>query len=114
MPTFFKFNNSVVSGVQWVRRDNTKPANTPTFKAGVEIIITFMRLSKQNFTFDGSWFGHPGPGLIDLYAGTPRLREALLKWSKLDGHDATDKVVQEFAEEARAFAKFREPFLLYM
>lgn len=41
------------------------------FAAGVQILVGLKSLASPSeaFVWDGSWFGHPGTELIDMYAG---------------------------------------------
>ena len=84
-PTFSKYNNTVVSAVQWLheRVDLKIPSNgygsslgdapsSSVFDAAVKVLIQMKALSSppEAFVWDGSWFGHPGTELVDMYAGT--------------------------------------------
>ena len=71
------------------------------------MLASLQILGKADFAWDGSWFGQPGPELIDRYAGTPRLRQLL------DAGTPPDDVADAFVAEAAAFERARAPFLLY-
>jgi len=75
-PTWFKYNNTVVSGVQWLLQRtlyNTESKGKEMemiqspFLNGVRILCAFRDLSipRSAFQWDGVWFGHPGTELID-------------------------------------------------
>lgn len=102
-PTFSKYNNSVVAGVQWVddRLDST-------FMTALNLIITAKDLSPDGaFQWDGSWFGHPGTELIDEYMGTPRIREMID--DRASPQDVYDACVRS---DLKNFLVFRDEFLL--
>ena len=105
IPTFQKYNATVVAGVQWARR---APAPRFALRAAAEILTTIKSLSQEGkFAWDGSWFGTPGTELFDLYAGTPALRRAI------DNGDAPTDIVAAFEAETQAFEARRKQFLLY-
>jgi len=95
-PTFSKYNNTAVPAAQWLheRVDLQTPSNghaaecwsevagsrdtqcsalpaSSLFEAGVVVLVGLKGLSvpPDAFAWDGSWFGHPGSELIDMYAG---------------------------------------------
>lgn len=84
IPTWNKYNNTVVPGVQWLvdrtlSVENSDPSSSSSshsgsidalrspFASGVQILCAFRDLAnpKESFQWDGSWFGHPGTELID-------------------------------------------------
>eukprot|EP00466_Bigelowiella_natans_P000836 jgi/Bigna1/74516/fgenesh1_pg.29_\ len=110
-PTFFKYNGTIVPGVQWVQRPGEGDKILgPSFAMAIEILKSMQRLDvKGGFEFDGSWFGTPGPRLFDLYAGTSRLREFLEDEKDIP----TSEIVHKFEFEAKQFEQFRQAYLLY-
>jgi len=110
-PTWFKYNGTVVGGVQWARlaSQSSPPASPPrVFGCGMAILAEMRRAGGKGFEFDGKWFNQPGSGLVDKYAGTPRLREAIEQ-----GRTGV-QVAALFEKEASVFAaETRTPFLLY-
>ena len=106
IPTWFKYNGSVVGGVQWID-SSSSPAS---FAVTSELVLILMRSSNESFRWDGSWFGWgDNTTLIDLYSGTSRFREALL----LDGVTGDD-VAKLFQDESDTFRDVtRLQFLLY-
>jgi hypothetical protein len=110
-PTFSKYNNTAVPGVQWLHErvglqtpsngggcssrsssgsssssgrsstsssstsSTTTPPPSSVFAAGVQVLVGLRALSSppEAFVWDGSWFGHPGSELIDMYAGKGRV-----------------------------------------
>mmetsp|Transcript_10895 Transcript_10895/g.20716 ORF Transcript_10895/g.20716 Transcript_10895/m.20716 type:complete len:415 (-) Transcript_10895:21-1265(-) len=102
-PTFFKYNKTVVQGVQWV-----ETRSSVNFLAATKILVRLKALSPAaNFSWDGSWFGHPGKQLIDHYAGTPVFREMIDM-----GMDA-ESIYRHFSNEISQFDQTRKRFLLY-
>jgi uncharacterized protein YbbC (DUF1343 family) len=100
-PTFFKYNNSICNGVQWIRGESN-------FLAGLRVLITTKTLSPPGaFLWDGSWFGHPGTELIDEYMGTYFVREMI------DDGWSAERINMYFAEDVERFTKARSPYLLY-
>jgi uncharacterized protein YbbC (DUF1343 family) len=106
-PTFSKYNGTVCNGVQWI--GSRSPYGDDYFYQAVAILQVLMRESGDEFVWDGSWFGHPGTKLIDEYAGTPLLREALDKGSELSARQIADM----FVPDQLQFRESRKPFLLY-
>ena len=106
IPTWFKYNGSVVGCVQWID-SSCSPAS---FAVTSELVLILMRSSNESFRWDGSWFGWgDNTTLIDLYSGTSRFREALL----LDGVTGDD-VAKLFQDESDTFRDVtRLQFLLY-
>ena len=103
VPTWWKFNSSDCGGVQLVR-----PCRSELFGHSVELLAALRDASTtRSISWDGSWFGTPGPRLIDEYAGTPRLRVAL------DSGASSERIREIFSSETRDFEKERKPFLLY-
>ena len=103
VPTWWKFNGTSCGGVQLVR-----PPRAALFAEAVDLLVALRDASASHqILWDGSWFGQPGPVLVDRYAGTTALREALSA-----GADA-ETIKASFAAEARAFEKHRRRFLLY-
>jgi uncharacterized protein YbbC (DUF1343 family) len=101
-PTFSKYNGTDCAGVQWVRDV------APLFAAAAQVLVALRDLSPPGaFQWDGSWFGHPGPELIDEYAGTPALREMV------DSGATAAEISDAFAGDAKAFRETRAAFLLY-
>ena len=98
-PSWWKYNNSVCDGVQYVRPDRAR-----LFADGVALLGA---LRAFGFEWDGSWLGQPGPQLVDKYAGTPRLREML------DAGRPAAEVSAAFEAEASRFEQSRRPYLLY-
>lgn len=129
-PTFSKYNNTVVPGIQWLtsqRRDDascafsdteseTNRSSTDTamdrtpFLTATVILRNFMELAEPRdaFAWDGSWFGHPGTELIDEYAGTPLYREMLENMSL-----SPETIYAYFVPQSEEFRRFRQPYLLY-
>lgn len=105
-PTFFKFNNTVVNGTQFFPE---RQSSFAFFSTATHILVALKELSipSSSFVWDGSWFGHPGPVLIDWYAGTPQFREMLMR-----GQSA-DEIIDYFAADATSFLEGRKPYLLY-
>jgi len=107
IPTWFKYNGTVVGGVEWMNDDD----NDSSFAKASELLITLMRSSKNGkFRWDGSWFGWGSNStLIDLYAGTARYRNALMR----EGATGVE-VSNLFRNESDYFASVtRVPYLLY-
>ena len=103
VPMWWKFNGTDCGGVQLVR-----PPRQRLFGAAVELLVALRDASPSGqIAWDGSWFGTPGPQLVDEYAGTPRLRELLA------AGEAAKDIQQAFEEEAQAFERTRRRFLLY-
>lgn len=102
-PTFFKYSQQVVQAVQWVRL----PPSGKMFPAAVRLLSELRDLAGGQFAWDGSWFGTPGSRLIDLYAGTPILREML------DARAPAKNIDDFFNRQAELFRRAREPYLLY-
>ena len=118
-PTFSKYNNTVVPGVQWLspqqysqsNSDNTpgftstKPFYTATF-----ILRTILSLAQPNdaFQWDGSWFNHPGTELIDDYVGNTLYREFIHNYTM-----TVEDIYNYFASESEKFKEMRVPYLLY-
>eukprot|EP00939_MAST-03C_sp_MAST-3C-sp1_P004395 g4395.t1 len=120
IPTFFKYNNTVVGGVQWTSRASTDErihsmiARTATFPRAAQILLILMRLSGSNlFQFDGSWFGESGSRLFDLYAGSPVLRGTLETFWRRPNATGGD-IAKIFERDAATFREKRMPFLLYL
>jgi uncharacterized protein YbbC (DUF1343 family) len=105
-PTFSKYNGTVCNGAQWI---GSRSSSYDYFYQAVAILQVLMRESGDNFEWDGSWFGHPGSELIDKYAGTPLMREALNKGSELTARQIADM----FVSDQLQFRLDRRPFLLY-
>lgn len=114
-PTFSKYNDSVVSGVQWIHDSNRcqrageiQPIQN-IFLDGTRILCAVKELSNpaSSFQWDGSWFGHPGTELIDQYAGTPLFREMI------DNGFTPEQIVSAFADDEEQFLQLRKEFLLY-
>ena len=102
-PTFSKYNNSIVSGVQWM--DNRLQ---PTFMVALQLLIVTKELCPNGaFQWDGTWFGHPGTELIDEYMGTPCVREMID-----DGATAQDIYDTCVRNGLKNFLAFREEFLM--
>ena len=102
-PIFSKYNNSVVSGVQWVD-DRLQP----TFMVALQMLIVTKQLSPDGaFQWDGVWFGHPGTELIDEYMGTPHVREMID-----DGANAQDIYDTCVRNDLKNFLAFRDEFLI--
>lgn len=57
-------------------------------------------------------FGHAGSGLMDLYAGTPHLRQAI-DAASADATATANDVAKQFATDAEEFRRARRSFLLY-
>ena len=111
IPTFQKYNSTVVAGAQWIdRRDSA--STMPTFATAAQILLLTMRFSGSNFSWDGSWFGQPGSILIDRYAGTPKFRTRLNEWSKNSSKSGVD-AVNFFEPDVVSFQNRRKPYLLY-
>ena len=108
-PTFFKYNDTVVPGVQWYTdRSAAMSPYMNGFLGAAHILRTIIDLSPpDSFQWDGSWFGHPGTELIDDYAGTPLFREML------DAGWSAQRINAYFASDSLLFAEMRKPFLLY-
>lgn len=64
-PTFSKYNDTVVPGVQWLADRSMASVHDPFLVATV-VLQSFQKLAnpKTAFVWDGSWFGHPGTQLI--------------------------------------------------
>ena len=117
-PTFSKYNNTVVPGIQYLspQQFNYELPNTGTypysrpFLAATYILRAFMQLSSppSAFQWDGSWFGHPGVELIDSYAGTTVYRQMLnnFSYSPID-------IYNYFKVDAVRFKETRQRYLLY-
>lgn len=123
-PTYSKYANETIAGVQWlVERTLSSAASdgaaaaaaaadgvayTP-FATGTAILCAAARLAQPvgAFQWDGSWFGHPGSELIDEYAGTPCYREMI------DAGLSAAAIAAHFKPEADAFASSRSSYLLY-
>jgi uncharacterized protein YbbC (DUF1343 family) len=75
----------------------------------VQVLCAIRDLSNpaDAFQWDGSWFRHPGTELIDFYAGTPTLREAI------DAGSTAEEVVAMYEADVALFRERRKPFLLY-
>jgi len=108
IPTFSKFNDTTVPGVQWLS-DRTSSAYD-TFLSGTKILCAVRDLSTppEEFEWDGVWFGHPGTELIDQYAGTSEYR-SLLSLGKM----SAEEIVEYFSDDVRVFTAARKPYLLY-
>ena len=80
------------------------------FLSATKILRAFMLLADpaDAFTWDGSWFGHPGTELIDDYAGTSLFREFLSNMSM-----TPEDIHQYFQSDVDAFKQLRLPYLLY-
>jgi len=123
-PTFFKFNSTVCAGVQSVRMG--KPNDAPStceaheqpcaadsqktlslFDVSLNVLTVIKSLYPSHFAWDGHWFGVPGPRLVDLYAGTPKMREYL------DAGRTPSDITKAFAPDVRKFEQRRQAFLLY-
>eukprot|EP00940_MAST-03C_sp_MAST-3C-sp2_P001937 g1937.t1 len=113
IPTFQKFNGTVVGGVHWMDDDAAgNIASAHVFARAMQILLEVMRVSDVHFEWDGSWFGTPGHRLMDLYAGTSRLREALDKARFRNSSTGRD-IANMFCDEAETFRDRRAAFLLY-
>lgn len=79
------------------------------FAAGVQILCAIRDLAQpaDAFYWDGSWFGHPGTELIDYYAGTPTLREAI------DAGQPAVEVLAMYEADVALFRERRKQYLLY-
>lgn len=118
-PTFSKYNGTSVPGVQWVQsrtrsrqgRGEEGGIQDPfaPFAAGVRILCAIRDEAepKSDFQWDGSWFGHPGPQLIDDYAGNTSFR------LMIDRGVPADEVIAAFQQDTRVFRETRRPYLLY-
>ena len=85
-----------------------RPDVSAAFADGVRLLAALRDLSPPGkFRWDGSWFGQPGPQLVDRYAGTAELR------TLLDGGAAPEAVAARFAADEESWRKARAPFLLY-
>jgi beta-N-acetylhexosaminidase len=102
-PSFSKFNGTDCAGVQWVRKV------APSFETALSILVTLRKMAVplSSFSWDGSWFGHPGNELIDDYMGTPRVRELI------NGGFSARAISIAFSKDASDFSTARKPFLLY-
>ena len=114
-PTFSKYNNTVVPGVQWLtpqQQSNLQIQFTSSspFLSATIILRSFMMLAnpKDAFQWDGSWFGHPGIELIDDYAGTTLYRNFLNNFSM-----TPEDINNYFHQDVEDFKLFRKPYLLY-
>lgn len=99
-PTWWKFNGTACGGVELVA-----PNAAGAWARGVELVAALR--DAVGLTWDGSLFGTPGGRLLDLYAGTPKLRELL------EAGASAAEVVAAFAGDAAAWEDARRPFLLY-
>jgi uncharacterized protein YbbC (DUF1343 family) len=119
-PTYQKYNNTMIEGVQLVERttNNKNKQNKQNqqklvlrdFSSAVNLLKTLKSLSEDPtaFQWDGSWFGHPGTELVDQYAGTDQLR------IMIDQEFSTEEIVRYFTPEREAFVKeVRKQYLLY-
>jgi len=76
-PTFFKYNNSLVSGTQWINYENMVSCTSrssfasssmeceATGSPAMLVAVTILRQMQQQvppgtWAWDGSWFGTPG------------------------------------------------------
>ena len=108
IPSFSKFNGTTVPGVQWFSARTSSAYET--FLSGTAILCAVRDLATpvEAFVWDGVWFGHPGPELIDQYAGTSLYR-TLLDNRALSAED----IVEVFSEDVRVFSETRKAYLLY-
>jgi uncharacterized protein YbbC (DUF1343 family) len=112
-PTFQKYNNTMIEGVQLLERNDWKLTGKyplRDFRSTVDMLKTLKAQSNppESFVWDGSWFGHPGTELVDQYAGTDQMR------IQIDAGVPTDDIVKYFAPEREKFiAEVRAKFLLY-
>jgi uncharacterized protein YbbC (DUF1343 family) len=114
-PTFSKYNNSVVAGVQWIHDTHRcepigeTQALQNIFLDGTRILCAVRELSDppSSFQWDGSWFGHPGTELIDQYAGTPLYREMI------DSGLTPEEIASSFTNDEAQFLQIRKEVLLY-
>ena len=107
-PTFQKYNGTVCGAVQWLPHRLSAAAREDPFLQAAQVLSVLMTNSPAgDFVWDGSWFGHPGTSLVDMYAGTPLLREML------DAGTAPSVISQRFQQDVRRFSRLRQPFLLY-
>lgn len=117
-PVFFKYNNTIVDGIQWfpyctwIEKEGGEiaPIVSP-FALATIILRGFITRSSPpaSFYFDGSWFGHPGTQLIDFYAGTFLYREMLLNVKNY----TVENIITYFQKDVEKFKKNRRHFLLY-
>lgn len=119
VPTFFKYNGSVVRGVQWVRGgcDASSTQGGGSFAQAAQLLLTLRRLSSDKdrnlFVWDGHWFGWPANGsLVDMYAGTPRFRQAIDKGWKNPAVTGND-IAALFKDDEDQFSEKRKSYLLY-
>lgn len=118
-PTFSKYNDTVVPGIQWVSPQifNYELPLTGTFAkskpflTATTVLRSFIELADppDAFQWDGSWFGHPGVELIDSYAGTRKYRQMLNNLSY-----SVEDIYDYFKPDAIQFSKTRERYLLYV
>ena len=115
-PTFSKYNNTIVAGAQWF---NTIPrcnisqgidTYPPSYFYQASVILLAAKelsIPPENFQWDGSWFGHPGSQLIDMYAGTPLFREMI------DAGMSAWHIHRAFQRDVMEFQITRQSILLY-
>ena len=93
----------------WASTINGDGALISPFSNGVQILCLLRDQARPSaaFQWDGSWFGHDGSELIDMYAGTPSLR------LDIDAGLGAEEVVRRYRADVEQFRRDRAPFLLY-
>lgn len=106
-PTFQKYNNSVVVGVEVLHSGSDFVLRDFRSATTLLKLLKSASTSASDFQWDGSWFGHPGNELVDQYAGTDEFR------IMLDNNASVESIVSHFEPDRLKFEESRKSYLLY-